>query len=61
MKINNLKLCTLLDRKLFIKDNPVPYKPRINVPGSVVCHIGYNNNLKNVNANLINEHFSINK
>ena len=35
------KLCTLLNKKIiFLKKNAVPYEPRINIFGSVVCHIG---------------------
>ncbi len=57
------KLCTLLDQEIiYKKDNPVPYKPRINITGSVVCHIGQiHNDLNEINPNLINEHFSINQ
>ena len=60
---NQPKLCTLLNRKVFyLKENPVPYQPRIDINGSVICHIGqiHNQNEK-INEHLIREHFALEK
>ena len=55
------KLCTLLNKEIkYLKKNPVPYQPRINIKGSVICHIGQiHNELNKIDSNLIREHFSI--
>ena len=55
------KLCTLLNKEVkYLKKNPVPYQPRINIKGSVICHIGQiHNQLNKINPSLIKEHFSI--
>ena len=55
------KLCTLLNKKIiFLKKNAVPYEPRINIFGSVVCHIGQiHNDEKKINVKLIKDHFLI--
>ena len=57
------KLCTLLDSKIFYyKKNPVPYQPRININGSVICHIGQIHNQEHtINEALIKEHFGLDR
>ncbi len=60
---NQPKLCTLLNTEIsYLKLNPVPYIPRINITGSVICHIGQiHNPEKLISEKLIKEHFTIKK
>tara|TARA_Y100001968_G_C19445016_1_gene764827 strand:- start:3583 stop:4575 length:993 start_codon:yes stop_codon:yes gene_type:complete len=60
-EINQPYLCTLLDSRLKYKmENPVPYKPRTNNKGDVVCHIGQvHRDIKSINYELIRSHFEV--
>jgi 2-aminoethylphosphonate-pyruvate transaminase len=57
------KLCTMLNCKVkYLKPNPVPYKPRIDLNGSIICHIGQiHNKIEKIDNNLIKKHFTINR
>ena len=60
-KENQPALCTLVNCKVQYKENnPVPYKPRINNMGEVICHIGQvHREYNSINQNLIKKHFKI--
>ncbi len=60
-EVNQPILCTLLDRNLkYLKKNPIPYQPRSENKGDIVCHIGQvHRELNSINNKLIKSHFDI--
>ena len=60
-EVNQPSLCTLINCKVEYKEiNPIPYKPRINNIGEVICHIGQvHREYNSINQNLIKKHFQI--